>query len=283
MLLVNEGYTPLNNIISINESKVSDDFERSVADNINKLSSDYHAERPISDNRYSDVIVTRNDGVTSWLEVKMDHRAGVGSPRVYYSDYEGGWNTTYSSPAASYCVDMLNKSQDAKKWITDFKKWLCNELKTTKNKKLLEVIYKKKESGEYKPSDLKIVIPTTGGGLKQHGAIPFNIMYKYVEDNNKRYIVTSKMDLSKLIEDHYTKGKAEPTYYIQAGDDLYRLSNKDPFKWKVPKLKSPDGTVSVRLSMKKEKLYEVQVDIKTHSINSSPFSLKPSSNKKSPL
>ena len=284
MLLINESYTSLDNLLMMNESKASDDFEKAVADNINKVSGDhtYTAERPVSDNRYSDIIITRNDGVSAWLEVKMDHHAGVGSPRVYYSDYEGGWNTTYTTPAAAFCVELLNSNVEVKQWVNDFKKWLCNELKTTKDKKLLEIIKKPKESKNYKPSDLQIVIPTTGGGLKKTGAIPFETMYKYVEENNKRYVITYECDISKLIEDHYTKGKAEPTYYIQAGDDLYKLGNKNPFKWNVPKLKAPDGTCSIRISTR-QGFYEVQVDIKTHTINDSEYSLKPGSQKMLPF
>ena len=284
MLLIDEKHISLSELLAINESKASDDFEKAVADNISKLSKDhvYSAERPVSDNRYSDVIITRNDGTSAWLEVKMDHHAGVGSPRVYYSDYEGGWATTYTSPSAAWVVELLNNNDEVKRWVNDFKKWLCNELKTTKDKKLLEIVKKPKENKNYKPSDLQIVIPTTGGGLKEHGAIPFDVMYKYVDENNKRYILTYECDISKLIEDHYTKGKAEPTYYIQAGDDLYRLGNKNPFSWKLPRLKAPDGTCSIRVSTR-HSFYEVQVDIKTHTINDSEYSLKPNSQKLSPF
>ena len=65
--------------------------------------------------------ITRNDGVSSWLEVKMDHHAGLGSPRVFYSDYDGGWCTTYKTPAAAFAVEILNASDEAAAWIEQFK------------------------------------------------------------------------------------------------------------------------------------------------------------------
>ena len=285
MLLVNESYIPINELLVINESKDSDDFEIAVADNINKLSKDhnYTAEHPVSDNRYSDVIVTRKDGISAWLEVKMNHKAGMGSPRVYYSDYEGGWNTTYESPAAKFYVDILNKSNVAKKWVNTFKVWLCNELKTTKNKQLLSTVTNKKESGEYSPRDLKIVLPTTEGGLRAKGAIPYSIMKRYVNKNKARYVLTHVCDITKLVTDHYTKGKSEPTYYIQSGDDLYHVGDKNPFGWKVPDLKAPNGTCSIRVSLRNGTFYEIQCDTKIHEVNSSEYSLKPGSSKKIPF
>lgn len=281
MLIVSSRYRPLKHIF---ESALSDDYERFIADSINSLSKDhiYFAERPVSNNKYSDVYIKRNDGVSSWIEVKMDHRAGLGSPRVYYSDYEGGWCTTYKTPAAAFVVKLLNDSDEASQWIKQFKKWLCSEIEYSNNDKLNEVIYRSRNDGHYRPSDLKIVLPTTYGGLSLHGAIPVDIMQKFVSDHS-RNIISHSCDITHIVEDHYLKGKSEPAHYIQIGDDLYRIGEDNPFKWDVPRLSIPSGYIIVRVSISSSKLYEIQVDIKSSNCCNSDYSLRLDSDKMRPF
>lgn len=281
MLIVSNKYESLKNI---SESIKSDDYENHIADSINLLSKDcvYFAERPTRNNKFSDVRVKRNDGVSSWIEVKMDHRAGLGSPRVYYSDYDGGWCTSYQTPAATFAVDLLNNSKEAAMWIKQFKKWLCSELESTKDDRLLSTIYRHKNNGHYTPCDLKIVLPTTAGGLGLRGAIPVDVMQKFVLDHS-RNILNHECDITSVVEDHYLKGKQEPAHYIQIGDDLYRVGDDNPFSWEVPRLSIPSGNIIARISISNSKLYEIQVDIKSHSYCSSNYSLRLDSNKMRPF
>lgn len=281
MLIVSNQYESLKHIF---ETKLSDDYEKLIADTVNSLSKNhiYTAERPVSNNKFSDVYITRNDGVSSWLEVKMDHHAGLGSPRVFYSDYDGGWCTTYKTPAATFAVEILNASDEAAMWIEQFKIWLCNELKTSTDSKLAEVIYNSKEDHTYCPNDLKIILPTTAGGLDLHGAVPVSVMRKFVSDNN-RNILNYSCDITQLVEDHYLKGKEAPAYYIQIGDDLYRIGDGNPFKWDIPKLSITSGNVIARISISNDKLYEIQIDIKSKEFNNSEYSLSPNSKKMRPF
>ena len=209
MLIISNKYESLRNIF---ESKLSDDHEDFIAASINSLSKDgkYRAKRPTRNTKFSDVRVERSDGVTSWIEVKMTRRADLGSPRVYYSDYEGGWRTTYKTPAAAFTVDLLNKSDEAKQWIRDFKMWLCSELKSSKDDRLLSTIYRHINNGYYTPDDLKIILPTTSGGLSLKGAIPVDVIKKFASDHS-RTILKYEGDITGVVENHYLNGKQNRT------------------------------------------------------------------------
>lgn len=44
-----------------------------------------------------------------------------------------------------------------------------------------------------------------------------------------RYIaIETDVDLGKLVTEHYLKGKEEPAYYMQAGDDFYMIGTSNP-------------------------------------------------------
>jgi hypothetical protein len=99
-----------------------------------------------------------------------------------------------------------------------------------------------------------------------------------------RYIANkANMDLGKVVTEHYTEGKAEPAYYMQAGDDFYRISNKDPFKLgsTIPLL-SGKGDFKVRVATRSE-FYEVQAEIKIAHMPDSKYSVKPGTRKKNPF
>lgn len=245
MLIINEHYTRLENTLK-NESvsTASSDYEEKIAENINILSSNsngkftYSATQTGGNVKLSDVYIKRSDKISAYLEVKMNSTDNLGgNPRVYYSDYEGGWCSSYETPSAPYCVNLLNKSTDVKEWVYNFKLWLCEELKVTDNEKLFEIVVNQRTDGNYIPSDLKIVIPTVRGGLKSKGAIPYEVMLKYVTEGGAEYrrnIYTSKEkisgdDFTNIVNNHYLTGKQEPTSYLQSGDNLYSFGGNDPF------------------------------------------------------
>jgi len=237
-------------------SAASDKYEKDVADAINKMPG-LMAIRPIGDTAYADVKVTYNN-ITSWLEVKMNHTDNLANPRMFFKN--GKWDTTYSTPAAKAAVNILNNSSLAKKFIADLSKFSGIPVKNIK-------------------------IPTTKGGLKEEGAVPLHIMKAYFEKPGvNRYIANNKnIDLGKIVTEHYTKGKADPAYYMQAGDDFYRISNKDPFKLgsSIPLL-SGQGEFKVRVSTRSE-FYEVQVEIKIQKMPNSKYSVKPGTKKLNPF
>ena len=240
-------------------SAASDAFEKKVADGINKLKG-YKAERPSVGTEFSDVKITKNpiDTKHYWLEVKMNHTDNLSNPRVYY--HSGKWQTTYKTPAAAATVDVLNKSSQARAFILAIAKFA--NIPVT-----------------------KVKIPTTKSGLKEDGAIPLEVMKAYFNRPGiNRYIANQEnYDLGKLVTQHYTVGKAEPAYYMQAADDFYLISSKNPLKLDrgIPLLKGK-GDFKVRVSTRSE-FYEVQAEIKISSMPDSKYSVLLGTNKINPL
>jgi len=237
-------------------SAASDRFEKMIAESANSISG-IRASRPTVGTQYSDVLLQK--GVTkTWLEVKMNHTDNLSNPRVFYKN--GKWDTTYTTPAAKEAVDILNDDPKTKKFLKDLSKFTGIPLK-------------------------QIKIPTTKGGLKEEGAVPLHIMKAYfAQPGINRYIAEMKnYDMASLITKHYTVGKAEPAYYMQAADDFYRISSKNPFKVPsaVPLLKG-SGDFKVRIATRSQ-FYEVQAELKITSMPSSKYSLAPDSKKKNPF
>lgn len=237
-------------------SAISDKYEKDVAQNIDAIPG-VAAERPTRGVDYPDVNI-KYKGKESWLEVKMNHTDNLSNPRVFYSN--GKWQTTYKTPAAKTAVDILNSSTQTQRFINDIAKYAGIPVK-----------------------DIKI--PTTKGGLKEPGAVSLELMKKYFNQGSvNRYIANKEnMDLGKVVTEHYTEGKAVEAYYMQAGDDFYRISEKDPFKLgaRVPILKGY-GDFKVRISTRSE-FYEVQAEIKITNMPDSRYSLKPNTKKLNPF
>lgn len=236
-------------------SAASDRYEREIADQINNING-VKASRPTMGTDYSDVKVTVNN-VTTWVEVKMNHTDNLANPRVYY---DGRWKTTYSTPAAKKAVEILNTSPQARQFISKISDYSGIPL-----------------------SDIKI--PTTKTGLKQTGSVPLSMMVSYFSQPNvNRYIMVSEnYNLGDLVTEHYTKGKTQPAYYMQAGDDFYRISTANPLKLTddIPLL-SGTGDFKVRISTRSE-FYEVQAEIKIKQMPYSKYSFKPNTKKLNPF
>lgn len=237
-------------------SAASDKYEKDVAANINKIPG-VKAERPSVGTDFPDVRVTFKNKKT-WVEVKMSHTDNLSNPRVFYS--KGKWQTTYTTPAAAEAVKILNASSQTKEFlkkIAEFSGIPFNSLK----------------------------IPTTKSGLKEEGAVPLHVMKKYFDQPGvNRYIANKEnFDLGKVVTEHYTVGKTEPAYYMQAGDDFYKISNEDPFKLgaKIPLL-SGRGDFKVRIGTRSE-FYEVQAEIKIAEMPDSRYSVKPGTKKLNPF
>ena len=237
------------------ESAKSDKYEKDVATSINKIAG-VTAERPKVSTAYSDVLLTLDGGEKTWLEVKMNHTDNLSNPRIFFDGKK--WDTTYHTSAAAKAVSIMNKSNEAK----DFLKAIA------------------KYSGIENPT-----IPTTKRGLKEDTAVPLFLMKEYFDQPGlNRYITTvPDVDLGKVVTDHYTTGKAEPAYYMQAGDDFYMLTTTNPFNLPkdIPVLKGK-GAFKVRIATRSE-FYEVQAEIKITTLAPSKYSLKPGTKKKNPF
>lgn len=237
-------------------SAASDRYERDVAVYIDSIPG-VKAERPSVGTDFPDVRVTYK-GKKTWVEVKMSHTDNLSNPRVFYKD--GKWQTTYSTPAAAAAVKILNSSTQTRDFLAKIAKFSGIPLKN-------------------------LHIPTTKSGLKEEGAVPLDVMKKYFNQPSvNRYIANKeKFNLGKVVTDHYTIGKTEPAYYMQAGDDFYRISDTDPFKLgnKIPLLEGM-GDFKVRISTRSE-FYEVQAEVKIMEMPDSRYSLKPGTKKLNPF
>jgi len=240
-------------------SAASDLFESNIAKAINSVKG-MAASRPTADTALSDVLITKYAGKAAhaWVEVKMNHTDNLSNPRVFYA--KGKWQTTYKTPAAAAAVDILNESAQAKKFIRDIAKYSGIAVS-------------------------KIIIPTNKGMLSDPNAVPLEVMRNYFEQPGiNRYIANkANDDLGKLVTDHYTIGKKEPAYYMQAGDDFYLISKKNPLGLsnKIPVL-SGRGDFKVRVATRSE-YYEVQAEIKIKNMPHSEYSVKKGTGKKNPF
>ena len=237
------------------ESAQSDRYEKDVADYINNTKG-WSAERPKVSTKYSDVLVKSDDGEQSWLEVKMNHTDNLANPRIFFDGKK--WATTYTMKSAHKAVEIMNNSDNAK----TFMKGIA-EFSGIKNPK----------------------IPTTKTGLKDKDAVPLSVMKEYFSQPGiNRYLESiPNVNLGEVITDHYLNNKAEPAYYMQAGDDFYMVGNMNPLKLKgnIPKL-SGIGAFKVRVATRSQ-YYEVQAELKIMKMPDSKYSLKPKSRKKNPL
>ena len=241
-------------------SATSDKYEKDIADNINSIPG-VTAIRPPGATDLSDVKITNYNGKVVnkvWVEVKMSHTDNLSNPRVFYKD--GKWQTTYKTPAAKAATDILNKSTQAAKFIQDIAKYSGIPVKSIK-------------------------ISTTQTGMKEEGAVPLHVMKAYFSQPGiNRYIANEpNYDLGKLVTEHYTIGKREPAYYMQAGDDFYLISKQNPLNLdsKIATL-SGRGDFKVRISTRSA-YYEVQAEIKIVKMPDSNYSVKPGTKKKNPF
>lgn len=240
-------------------STASDKYERDVTAYINKMKG-MQAARPSVGASYSDVLITKclNKACRAWVEVKMGHTDNMSNVRVFYQD--GEWHTTYKTPVAASTVQMLNESPDAEVFV----------------KKLV------KFTGI---PEKYIIIPTNKAPLQLEGAVPLKSMQRFFKDGGAGQYVAEKtnVNMGTLITKHYTKGKTEPAYYMQAGDDFYRVSDNNPLNLstKIPLL-SGKGNFRVRVGMRSD-FYEIQTEMKIASMPVSDYSVKPGTKKKNPF
>jgi len=239
-------------------SVASDKFEKDIADAINSIPG-YKAEQG-RDVKYSDVKVTSNSGVTTWVEVKMSHSDNLSNPRVFYMNKK--WQTTYTTAAAQETIKLLNNSLQARTFITNISKFTGI------------------------PEDV-IIIGTNKSHLKMPGCVPLRAMKEYFSQPAvNRYIAADQnYNIGALVTQHYLTGKAAPATYLQAGDDFYMIGKVNPLHLSasIPSLKGT-GDFKVRVSTRTE-FYEVQAEIKIKEFDpkNSPYSVKAGTNKKNPF
>ena len=239
----------------LSESPKSDAFEVDVAANINAMPG-LESSRPKVSTSYSDVKMVLNSGPTAWLEVKMNHTDNLANPRIFYDGKK--WDTTYVMKSAKKAVEIMNASKEAKEFVEAISKF----------------------SGIKNP-----ILPTTRGMLKKPNAVPVEVMKEYfAQPGITRYITSiPNFNIGAVVRDHYLNNKAEPAFYLQAGDDFYMIDKSNPFGVPndVPLLEG-QGTFKVRIATR-SKFYEIQAEIKIAKLKASKYSLRPGTKKKNPF
>lgn len=213
--------------------------------------------RPVASTDYSDVLINWK-GNSAWLEVKMSHSDNLANPRVYY--HQNAWKTRAFTPVGSIIAQELNKSQVSRDFVINLADFANIPLHS-------------------------IYIPSTKGELNSGdpGVVPRETMKSYCTTHSKYVYDIQDRDLTDIVTTHYTKGKAEPAFYMQAGDDFYRISNTNPLGLSndIPLLEGT-GKFRVRVS-NRSKFYEVQAEIKMRNLVPSQFSVLPGSEKQNPF
>ena len=239
-------------------SAASDRYENEVADYLDSLGG-VSAIRPAVSTKYSDIIIEYG-GKKAWLEVKMNHTDNLGNTRVSY--IKGKWDAAKPlDPVKNFAIEYLSKSAQTKKFL------------------------KEMSDASGIPVN-KMILPSTKGLLKQEGAVPYVVVADFFKDKSQYILDVKNVDLGKLVTEHYLKGKAEPAYYMQAGDDFYMIGNKNPLGLPrdIPKL-SGKGTFRMRIGVRSAKsaFYEIQPEIKILDMPKSPYSVFGKNGKKNPF
>ena len=243
-------------------SAKSDRYELEVAQAIDSLDG-VIADRPKVSTKYADVLVTLN-GKKSWLEVKMNHTDNLGNTRVSYVN--GKWQAAAPiDPVKAFAIEYLTKDRETQKFLQDIAKF----------------------AGIKDWRDM--TVPSTQGFLKNKNAVSYEKMKEYMSKRTQYILDVKNVDLGALVTRHYLEGKAEPAHYMQAGDDFYLIGKKNPLGLPsdIPELGRKGQCMSsfkMRIGIRGSKpFYEIQPEIKILNMPSSPYSIKPGTNKKNPF
>jgi len=242
-------------------SAASDKYEKDVADYINSLGA--KAVRPVASVKYPDVLVEYK-GRKAWVEVKMNHTDNLGNTRVSYK--QGVWDAALPlDPVKRFAIDYLTPSNVTNKFLRDIAKFTAKDVNS-------------------------MILPSTKGLLADPKAVSYKDVKEFFKTRSQYILDVPNVDLGKLVTDHYLNAKAEPAYYMQAGDDFYMIGNYNPLKLPsdIPVLGaggSCKGNFKMRIGIRSpaSAFYEIQPEIKITNMPVSPYSVKPGTKKKNPF
>lgn len=218
--------------------------ERAVIEYINRYTT-ARAINPTDCSLFSDTLIEYN-GATAWSEIKMTVDSNMINTRVRY--LSGVWTCRGKSPVGDYICSMLERSRSAHAFIEKLRAYTGKDPAVDSN------------------------WPTVSD---------MNTFIKSIDD---QYIhAETNVDISEIVRLHYLQAKSKCTYYMQAGDNFYRVSEHNPLG--VPDdvpVFSAVGTLKVRVAIR-SKRYEMQAEAKVKQSNLSPYSLYPFTKKLSPF
>ena len=244
-------------------SAASDKYEKDVANYLAESGID--AERPPVSVKYPDIRVNNYKGVRNvWIEVKMSHTDNLGNPRVSY--VEGKWTAAEPlDPVKEFAIEYLSTNQKTIAFLKDIAKFAGMNWK-------------------------KMILPSTKGPLSEPNAVSYKTVAKYFKTRSQYILDVPNVDIGKLVTAHYLKAKAEPAYYMQAGDDFYMLGTSNPLKLPrdIPVLGAGGkckGNFKMRIGVRStnSSYYEIQPEIKITNMPESRYSIKPGTSKLNPF
>jgi len=250
----------------------SSDYEDAVAANIHNASKGLigirHKSGIQSMTSYPDVEV-KYKGISTWVEVKMNHTDNLMNPRF---KYVGEWVVSgVDSKAIQELTQYFNDSKDANLWVEALRKFV----KDPKNKYLGD------------PANMTIH-SLVGDRARDKNSVPLITMKRFLASRpNKNIFKTELIDVGALVTKHYTIGKAAAALYVSSGDDFYRFGKKNPFKFTDKQAPEFKGTNSVTYRIgDRSSNFEIMAEVKIKNVNAmgnSETSVKPGSSKPNPF
>tara|TARA_R110002074_G_scaffold7751_6_gene32711 strand:- start:724 stop:1476 length:753 start_codon:yes stop_codon:yes gene_type:complete len=243
----------------------ADLHEINVASAINgALPEGYTAKRPKVSSKFSDILI-EGPRTTTWVEVKMNHTDNLHNIRYFYDD--GMWQVKpeAKSQATDALLKQINKSPNIKDWVSKMATYMA-------------------ENHGFDPDKLSIY--STKSERSQPHSVSVEQMKEYLATLPTNNVgETIPVDVGHIATLHYNFGKAEPAYYMQTGDDFYRLGGKDPLKLgnAVPQFQTESNRIMLRVSSRTGN-FEVQSELKAKKIKRiSKYSVAPTTAKQNPF
>lgn len=240
-------------IVNVGPKKphVGGEFENTVVEALRDQGID--AERMGSNAAAPDVHVKIN-GISSYVEVKMNTDAQLASPRVKYEN--GHWMAagTKSSALIDAIISKLENSPDSQQFIAELGKFMFEKRKIP-------------------PSEMRIVTSSQTVSDSDPRIVSRDDMVEFLNGRHQYVMRSENENLTDIITSHYTSGKMAAADYIQIGNDFYKLGSNDPFKVPsdVPTF-SAFGRLAIRIGIR-SKRYEIQPEIKKKDVSSSSYSI----------
>lgn len=276
----------------LKESKKSDELEMATADHIHTMGEKgglaegrIRAVRPRVNTTYSDVYIQyipkgQSNWNESWLEIKMNHTDNLTNVRMLYKN--GLWQCkTKALPTNLACSWMNEPGSKASKFIDELVQFMNSN-------------HPRAGGGDWTPNNIEIYSTKTDRENSKN-AVTYEQLFDFVKKVRKSgYIFDATgINVAEIACKYYTsenegEGKAVAAYYLQTGDDLFRLSSKNPLGWEyfneLPEFKDFYGDFKVRVGTRSDN-HEIMPELKVYrkSVSASKFSLKPGSKKRLPF
>ena len=268
------------------KEKAWERHERKIAENINHnlLPKGWTAERPTASVKKSDVLIHPSRGSrlpAAWVEVKMSHSDNLFNARPSYIDGKFIYPPGGESGVKTFVIEQMNSNAKVSEFIkklgdflgrTNFDivsaspgklpdEYVSNRLNITNAGRLKianeETInaYNNRNTPEFKWSNIDRFDNDGRPAVSWYEFKDFFTKHPGGQTFARLLPDNSINEFTEKAATHYNHGKQEPVYYIQTGNDFYRMGGKeDPLKLgkEIP-LWSARGNFQIRISLGENK------------------------------